>query len=107
MRPRDTTPLSEPAFHILLALAEEPRHGYGIILRVEEWTGGRVTLRTGTLYTALRRMADSEWIEDTNVDDPEDPRRNYYRLTGAGRDVLRAEASRVRELAELARRVVG
>lgn len=107
MRPRDPTPLSEPAFHILLALAEEPRHGYGIILRVEEWTEGRVTLRTGTLYTALRRMADSGWIEGTNMDDPEDPRRNYYRLTGAGRDVLRAEASRVRELAELARRVVG
>jgi DNA-binding PadR family transcriptional regulator len=107
VRPDEPSPLSEPVLHILLALAEEPRHGYGIILRVEEWTGGRLVLRTGTLYTALRRMAVSGWIEETEVDEPESRRRNYYRLTASGRELLRSETSRVRELAELAGRVLG
>lgn len=107
MRPDEPSPLSEPALYILLALAEEPRHGYGIILRVEEWTGGRLVLRTGTLYTALRRMADSGWIEGTEVDESEDQRRNYYRLTGPGRALIQSETSRIRELAELAGRVLG
>jgi DNA-binding PadR family transcriptional regulator len=100
-------PLSEPVFHILLALAEAPRHGYGIILRVEEWTEGRLVLKTGTLYTALRRLVDGGLIEETRVPSPDDERRIYYRITGAGRERLRSEAVRVRELADLAERVVG
>jgi DNA-binding PadR family transcriptional regulator len=102
-----SSPLSEPVLHILLALAEEPRHGYGIILRVDEWTGGRVVLKTGTLYTALRRLAHGGLIEEARVAEPEDERRITYRLTRAGREALRAEATRVRELAALTARVVG
>jgi DNA-binding PadR family transcriptional regulator len=100
------SPLSEPVFHILLALAEAPRHGYGIILRVEEWTDGRLVLKTGTLYTALRRLADGGLIETADVADPEDERRIYYRITVSGRERLRAEAARVQALAALAGRVV-
>jgi DNA-binding PadR family transcriptional regulator len=101
------TPLSEPVFHILLALAESPRHGYGIILRVEEWSGGSVVLKTGTLYTALRRLVESGWIEETEVRDAGDERRIHYRITRAGRERVRLEATRVRDLAALAGRVVG
>lgn len=99
--------LSEHVFQILLALAEQPRHGYGIILRVEEWTRGRLVLKTGTLYQALRRLSRDGLIEEIDLDDQGDSRRIHYRLTGRGREVLRAEASRLRELAELAARVVG
>ena len=100
-------PLSEPVFHILLALGEAPRHGYGIILRVEEWTEGRLVLKTATLYTALRRLVDGGLIEETRVADPEDERRITYRITPAGRERLRAETARVQALATLAGRVVG
>lgn len=99
-------PLSDPVFHILLALAEAPRHGYGIILRVEAWTEGRLVLKTGTLYTALRRLVDGGLIEETDVADPEDERRITYRITAAGRERLRAETARVQALAALAARVV-
>lgn len=105
--PAPTLPLSEPVFHILLALAEAPRHGYGIILRVEAWTEGRLVLKTGTLYTALRRLAEAGLIEETTVPDPEDERRVHYRVTPAGRVRLREETARVQALAALAGRVVG
>lgn len=102
-----TSPLSEPVIHILLALAEEPRHGYGIILRVEEWTDGRLVLKTGTLYTALRRLQGRGLIDEVPAPASEDERRIYYRLTPDGQEALRAEAERVRALAALTRRVVG
>ena len=105
-------PLSEPVFCTLLALARGKRHGYAIIQDVEEWTGGRVKLRTATLYTALRRLVDDGLVEETAAPDPEaDARRRYYRLTPAGEEVLRAETGRLREMVglaeELAREVAG
>lgn len=99
-------PLSEPEFHILLALGGSDLHGYGIILAVEETTGGRVRLRTGTLYTALRRMESRGWVaESEERPDPaeDDARRRYYRVTTVGRAVARAEAQRHVALADLAR----
>ena len=104
--PESWLPLSEPEFHVLLALGEADLHGYGIIRAVEEATGGRVRLRTGTLYTALRRMEGRGWVEETE-DRPapadDDARRRYYRVTGRGVAVARAEAKRLSSLAELAR----
>ncbi len=99
--------VSEPVLYILLSLAEAPLHGYGIILRVEEWTGGRLTLRTGTLYTALRRLHEQGVIEEVAQADSEDDRRIHYRLTESGYALVRREAERVRRLATLAERVVG
>jgi DNA-binding PadR family transcriptional regulator len=104
--PHALLPLTEPMFHILLALSERELHGYGIIISVEEATSGEVRLRTGTLYTAVRRMVDDGLIEESDTASPhsgDDGRRRYYRLTPFGRAVARAEAQRVDALAALAR----
>lgn len=99
-------PLTSPAFHVLLALADEERHGYGIILEVEARTGGDVRLRTGTLYTILKRLlADGLIVESAERPEPDadDERRRYYALTKLGRDVMKAEANRLERLVLLAR----
>jgi DNA-binding PadR family transcriptional regulator len=104
--PQTWLPLSEPEFHVLLALGSEELHGYGIILAAAAATGGRVRLRTGTLYTALRRMQARGWVEESeHRPEPaeDDARRRYYRVTAAGRAVARAEAERLASLAALAR----
>ena len=102
--PSDRLPLSEPVYHILLALADRKLHGYGIILAVEDATAGKVRLRTGTLYTAVRRLVDDGLLEEVDESgDEEDDRRRFYRLTPFGRAVARAESRRVASLAALAR----
>lgn len=98
-------PLSEPVFHILLALVDAERHGYGIMLDVKERTGGALTLAPGTLYGAIKRLRTHGLIEETEERvDPEldDERRRYYRLTGAGERVVGAEARRLARLAQQA-----
>mgnify|MGYP006202207167 CR=1 FL=1 len=81
--------ISQADTTVLLSLAAGDRHGYGIILRVEEWTGGRIRLKTGTLYTALGRLREAGWIEESDdVAEGDDERRRYYRLTAAGRAVV-------------------
>jgi DNA-binding PadR family transcriptional regulator len=92
-------------FHILLALSDRELHGYGIIISVEQTTRGELRLRTGTLYTAIRRMVDDGLIRETAslADESDDGRRRYYRLTRFGRAVARAEAERVSALAAIAR----
>jgi DNA-binding PadR family transcriptional regulator len=99
--PAELLPLSEPVFHILLALADRNLHGYGIILSVEESTAGKVRLRTGTLYTAVRRMAEDGLIAEASKSG--DDRRRIYTLTSFGRSVARAESRRIASLATLAR----
>src|SRR3982074_507811 len=75
-----SAPLSEPVLLILLSLAGQPRHGYSILKDVEEMSGGRVLLSTGTLYGALRRLLDEEWIE--RFEEQHSSRgRQAYRLT--------------------------
>jgi len=100
-------PLSAHQFHILLALTDADRHGYGIILEIAERTGGHMRLGTGTLYTALARLADSGLIAESlrrPAADRDDDRRRYYRLTPLGRAVLKAEAARLDALVQSARR---
>jgi DNA-binding PadR family transcriptional regulator len=97
--PRDFLPLSPQQFHILLSLARQDRHGYGVIQDVAARTGE--TMGTGTLYTAIARLADLEFIEETDKDDG---RRRHYRLTRLGRSVLEAEAARLEALVRFARR---
>jgi DNA-binding PadR family transcriptional regulator len=87
-------------FHILLALADEDRHGYGIIQEVKLRTEGRVHLMAGTLYGAIKRLLDRGLIMETDErPDPEldDERRRYYRLTDFGQRVLTAEVARLEE----------
>jgi DNA-binding PadR family transcriptional regulator len=97
-KPRDLLPLTPPVFHILLALAGEERHGYGIMLDVADQTGGALQLGPGTLYGCLKRMLAAGLVEESDErPDPtlDDERRRYYRMTDLGRRVVRAEAQRL------------
>ena len=98
-------PLTPLTYQVLLAMAEAPLHGYGVIKEVAERTGGEMELEAGTLYAAIKRLRDEKVIEVAPT--PEgahgDSRRRYYRLTSLGRDVLRRESERLLELVELAR----
>jgi DNA-binding PadR family transcriptional regulator len=86
---------------ILLSLAAEPRHGYAILKDVEELSGHRVRMSTGTLYGAIRRLLDDRWIE--RFREAEAPRdRQAYRLTPTGRDVAEEEMRRMKVLTRLA-----
>jgi DNA-binding PadR family transcriptional regulator len=100
--PSPFLPLTEAAFHVLLALADGPKHGYLIIKDVEDRTGGGVRLGTGTLYGLIKRFLDDELIVETR---PDDDRRRPYRLTALGREVAEAEASRLERLVRAARGV--
>jgi DNA-binding PadR family transcriptional regulator len=102
-------PLSEPVYLALLALVDGPLHGYGIITKVEEWTQGRLRLRTGTLYTALQRLEEGGIIaESETASRRRDGRgRRAFRLTPAGRALVRSETSRLRRLVDLAVAVQG
>lgn len=97
-------PLTHSVFHILVSLADGPRHGYGVIVDVRERTGGRTRLGTGTLYTAIQRLLEQGLVtEQDSAGTEEDERRTAtYAITDLGRDVLAAEAARLRELIGLA-----
>jgi DNA-binding PadR family transcriptional regulator len=95
MDPNRFLPLTPQQFHILLGLVDGPCHGYGLILAVARRTDGEITLGTGTLYTALARLADLQLVADT---ERADARRRFYRLTPLGRTVLRAETARLEAL---------
>jgi len=100
-------PLSPQVFHILLALVDGDRHGYGIIIDVERETAGAVRLGPGTLYGALKRLVAAGWVTETDRrpdPDLDDARRRYYRLTEAGRRVLAKEATRMASAVARARR---
>jgi len=89
-------PLSPAALHILLALAGDDLHGYGIMLEVGRQSEGHYKLGPGTLYDNLRKLMGQRCVEEVQkraADD--DPRRRYYRLTGLGRRVLAAEVARL------------
>ena len=94
------TPLT---FEILLALADESRHGYGIIKEIELRSGTSAAPSTGALYLALRRMQGDGMIEDATPVAGGDARRKYYRLTSKGRDHAEAESVRLASLVASAR----
>src|SRR2546423_14009912 len=101
-----TLPLTAPVFHILLALADEERHGYGIMLDVARQTDEALQLGPGTLYGCLKRMQAAGFVEESDErPDPalDDERRRYYRLTDLGRTALRAEAKRLASAVSAAR----
>lgn len=94
-------PLSQRGFYILLALAEEERHGYAILKAVEAMTGGTVRLTPGTLYPLIRQMTVDGWILE--LPDDGDARRRRYRLTAFGKRIAQAEARRLDDLVRMAR----
>ncbi len=104
--PHDFLPLTPAIAHILLALADEDRHGYAIMQEVERMTGGGVRMGPGTLYGTIKRMIASRLIEEADErPDPalDDERRRYYRATPLGRAVLAAETDRMARLVGAAR----
>jgi PadR family transcriptional regulator PadR len=80
------------AFYVLTALADGPRHGYGIVGEVAELSQGRVKLKIGSLYGVLERLAAEELIEPDREEAHDGRLRRYYRLTGEGRRALAEEA---------------
>jgi hypothetical protein len=116
--PEQLLPLTPVKLNILLALADEERHGYGIGVEVRERTGGKMRLGPGTLYGSLKRMVDGGLVEEVEESErhPEESerhpegaprrydaeRRRYYRLTGFGERVLGAELARLQRVVRTA-----
>ena len=99
-------PLPPAVFQILVALADQDRHGYAIMQDVAARTDRRMKLSPGTLYGSIKRMLDDGLIveaEERPDPDEDDERRRYYRLTRFGRDVAQAEADRLATLLRQAR----
>ncbi len=90
-------PLKPVVLQILLALAEQESHGYGVILAVRERSGGRIQLETGPFYRHLRKLLDQGLVTETDrrPDDDDARRGAYYRITEQGRELVRAEAERL------------
>jgi DNA-binding PadR family transcriptional regulator len=104
--PKVNLPLTPALFHVLLALADEDKHGYAVMKEVARLTAGAVTLSAGTLYGILRRLvSDGMVVEKSERPAPEldDERRRYYHLTEFGRGVAQAEAERLEDVLTLAR----
>ena len=104
--PQPSLPLPVSEFQILLALADEERHGYAIMREVATRTDGDVQLGPGTLYGAIKRMVTSQLIEESDErpdPDLDDERRCYYRITALGRQAAVAEARRMERLVGIAR----
>lgn len=104
--PQNFLPLTPADFNILLALADGEKHGYAIMQEVIANTRGKLRLGPGTLYGAIKRLLESDLIEESDErPDPahDDERRRYYRLTEFGKRVAAAEAARLNELVDLAR----
>jgi DNA-binding PadR family transcriptional regulator len=104
--PQSLLPLPVSEFQILLALADEERHGYAIKREVADRTGGDVQLGPGTLYGSIKRMVANGLIQESDErpdPDLDDERRRYYRVTTLGRQVAVAEARRMERLVGIAR----
>jgi DNA-binding PadR family transcriptional regulator len=100
--PVDQVPLTVPVFHILLSLLDEDLHGYALIRDIEQRTGGEVRLTASTLYGAIARMLDASLIEELDRE-PGLERRRRYRITRAGRSLIRREAERLERATAWAR----
>jgi DNA-binding PadR family transcriptional regulator len=99
-------PITPSVFHILLALAGADLHGYGIMLAVDQATDGEVQIPLGTLYRSIKQMLQAGCIERTEArtnHDAQDPRRQVYRITAAGREVASREARRLARVVDIAR----
>lgn len=105
--PISKTPLTPAVLHILLALAAQERHGYGIMKQVEEESQGKVKMGPGTLYGSIGRMMDAGLVRETDRKtdpDMDDERRVYYAITDIGKKALAAELERYGDVVALAKR---
>ncbi len=94
-----TPPLSSATLHILLALAAEDLHGYGIIQKIFRQSDGHYKLGPGTLYDNLKKLIDREFVADApESTQADEEHRRFYRLTSEGRSVLSVEVNRLRNV---------
>ena len=91
-------PLPPAAFLILLALASGEKHGYAIMREARALSDGGFEIGPATLYTSIRRLLDSGWIEEVSGPEGADIRRRYYALTGRGNSALHLELDRMRSI---------
>jgi DNA-binding PadR family transcriptional regulator len=103
MPKKSLDPLPSAAFQILLALVEGDLHGYGIMRAVQDQTLGEVRLGPGTLYSSLQSLLEAGAIEEVANDAVGAERRRYYRLSAAGRKLVRSEAKRLEDLLKVVR----
>jgi|SRR6188768_865693 DNA-binding PadR family transcriptional regulator len=99
-------PLPPVTFHILVAVADEDRHGYAIMQDIAQRTGGAIKLGAGTLYRSVQRMLEQGLVAEITArpaPEMDDERRRYYRITPFGRTVAKAEARRLAQMLKLAR----
>ena len=104
--PSTLLPLPAATFHILLALADEDRHGYAIIQDISRRTNGDLKLSAGTLYRSIQRMLEQGLIVETRdrpAPEHDDERRRYYRITVDGTAAAKQETRRLSELVKMAR----
>ncbi|MGN7477263.1 PadR family transcriptional regulator [Solibacillus silvestris] len=94
-------PLTEGIYYILLALYE-PRHGYGIMQVVEEWSDGRVKLGAGTTYGALKNLQEKKYIETLAGEG----RKKEYVITSLGKQAVESEVTRIKELYDNGRKII-
>ena len=95
-RPASFVPLKPNWFHVLLSLADQEQHGYGIMQEVQRQSAGKYKLGPGTLYDNLQKMIERGLVEELGKrPGDDDPRRRYYRLSPLGRGVLSAEIARL------------
>jgi DNA-binding PadR family transcriptional regulator len=105
-RPETLLPLPTATFHILMAVADDERHGYAIIQEVEARTDGALRLSAGTLYRSIQRMLEQRLLVEVHerpAPELDDERRRYYRITPFGAAVAQAEVRRLAQLLRLAR----
>ena len=95
--------LTEAVYYILLSLME-PMHGYGIMQNVEQLSGGRVRLAPGTLYGAINTLLEKSWI--TALPGEKDSRKKEYHITEQGKQMLREELLRLKELLDNGNRIL-
>jgi DNA-binding PadR family transcriptional regulator len=96
--------MAPAVFQILIALADRPLHGYGIMLDIAERSHGKVKLSPGTLYGSIKQMLEDGWIDEVPARaTADDERRRYYRLTREGREAARQEMARMSALLNHAR----
>ena len=104
--PHALLPLTPAMFHVLVAMADGPAHGYAVMKEVERLTTGAVRLSTGTLYGIVKRLLADGLIREgvAPASAGSDDRRRTYELTAFGRDVARAEAARLEQTLAVARK---
>jgi len=106
MPKRKLDPLPSAAFQILLSLSEGDLHGYAIMRQVEEQSAGRMRLGPGTLYSSIQALLEGKFIEEVSgpeMNELQQERRRFYRLTSAGRNLARSEAEKLAQVLRVAR----